>query len=235
MNAYITVSAIDFDKSIYSAAPLVFKKLSEKPNPGLAVKFLNKLGMDGLPIVLNVLNSLSEADKNELAVIGINSFNEKIVSMVNKALREHSLADAVSFREIFAESSEGKIEIVISGLELDYAQLVGNKPAAGKLNTGGHGWFSGLLGGARKALEGSVLRVLNSQEVKARILSFAESRLEKSGIYIKLNDFYIDRSSAIATCSAPLGSAQFELPEELEDRVITAAAEYFKKIGAMQQ
>ena len=185
MNAYITVSAIDFDKSIYSAAPLVFKKLSEKPNPGLAVKFLNKLGMDGLPIVLNVLNSLSEADKNELAVIGINSFNEKIVSMVNKALREHSLADAVSFREIFAESSEGKIEIVISGLELDYAQLVGNKPAAGKLNTGGHGWFS-------------------------------------------------DRSSAIATCSAPLGSAQFELPEELEDRVITAAAEYFKKIGAMQ-
>ena len=63
MNAYITVSAIDFDKSIYSVAPLVFKKLGEKPNPGPVVKFLNKLGMDGLPIILNILNGLSDAEK----------------------------------------------------------------------------------------------------------------------------------------------------------------------------
>ena len=232
MTASVTVSEIDFDRSCYSIAPLVFRKLSEKPDPGLAVKFLNRLGMDGLPIVLNILNRLSEADKNELVIIGVNSFREKIMSVIKKVLSEYALSEAISFGGIAARSSGGKIEITVFGLELDYAQLAGSRLIAEKLNTGALGRFSGFLGGAGKALEGPVLKLLSSQEIKNRILAFAASRLEKFGIYMKLNDFHIDRFSGMPEESAPSENTRFKLPGELEDKIAAAAAEYFKSISS---
>lgn len=65
INAGIIVSEIDYEKSFANLFPIAIKKCSEIEKPGMAVRFLKKMGNAAMTAALGVMDRMTEKGKGE--------------------------------------------------------------------------------------------------------------------------------------------------------------------------
>jgi len=69
--SFITITSVDYENSFRSLLSKLVQKSRTIENPGLAIRFLNKMGYDSLQIVLKIMEHMGDAEKEEFPIAQI--------------------------------------------------------------------------------------------------------------------------------------------------------------------
>lgn len=145
----------------------------------MAVRFLNRLGEDALPIALDILATLPEEEKAGMVAAAVNQFRGRICTAANGLLKDNSLDGAIQLVTVSAETHNKGLELLVYCADPDYRAIAESKLAE-KLITGyvdGLGEKLGFHGGgflenaAKSVLKMSIKAALGQMGKRVPILS----------------------------------------------------------------
>jgi len=253
VNGKITITSVDYENSFRSLLPKLVQKSKTIENPGLFIRFLNKMGDDSLPIVLKIMGHMSGTEKEELLLAIIESNQVQISEALNKFLINHDFGNAIQINEIHAVKmvSEEGFSLAVTGVKIDYDALLKTNLVsknidsytdivAEKLGGKGAGFLKGaakiaLYAGAKVApgtIEQKAVALLNKKENKERVLQVLKEGLEKIGLYLNVKDIdllHVQQEQSDPSVIDEVKDKKFQLPESVEESLLDAVVAYLKE------
>ncbi len=257
INGKITIASVDYENSIRSLFPKLIQKSGTIENPGLAIRFLNKMGYDSLPIVLKIMEHISDTKKEELLLAVIEANRTWICETLNKFLETCDFGNAVQIDEIHAVKMAEKagFSLVAIGVKIDYDALLRTDLVSQKIDSyadrvtekiGGMG--AGFLKGAAKfvlrtgartapeTIEQKAVNLLNKEDNNVKVLKILKEGLEKIGLYLEIKDIVLihvqeEQQNPKVIDEVIDTDMKFQLPESVEESLLDAVAAYLKETG----
>jgi len=253
----ITITSVDYENSFQSLLPKLIQKSKTVENPGMAVRFLNKMGDDSLPIVLKIMAHMSDAEKEKLLLVMLDSNQVQINEALNKFLENRDFGNAIQIGEIHAVKMVGTegFSLVVTGVKIDYDILLKTElvslnidsyadMVAEKFGVKGAGLLKNaakfaLHVGAEKApgmLEQKAIALLNKEENNGKVLNVLKEGLEKIGLYLTVKDIVLmqvqeEQPDSNVVDEAVEADKKFRLPESIEESLMDAIVAYLKETG----
>ena len=245
----ITVSKVNYEESFRRLFPLIMKKTASMPDPGMAVRFINRMGEDSLPIVLSILSLMEESDKAALMASIVNQFRGHICASVNRHLKEYELGRALELGPIGASSRGEVIDLTAEGLKVDYRVLVESDAVqkgvdayadklGSKIGLDDGSIFSDMGKWALKKaaafapgqIEKKGIEIMSRSDVNAKLTETLSGALSKIGIWLTIDSITLERDDTRAAAPAPEDDAGFKLPLGVEESLIDSVATYLKSV-----
>lgn len=244
----IALSDVDYGESFKNLFPLIMKKTGSMKDPGMAVRFINKMGEDSLPIVLKILSLMSQEEKAELMSCIINQFKGRICGAVNNSLNEHGIDGAMQFSSIGAERSDGGIRLLVSGVTINYKSLAGSELVEKGIDAYADSMGAKLglqdgefLAGAAKfflkagatvmpvQIEKKGVEIINREDVNRKLSDLLTGALRKFGLVMTVDRLILERDNGEDAAPAlPQDDAGFAFPRNVEESLMDAVVSYLK-------
>lgn len=254
INGKITITSVDYEKSFQSLLPKLIQKCGDMENPGLAIRFINKMGTDSLPVVLKIMRYMSDAEKEALLLAIIDSNRIQITEALNKFLADHDFGNAVQIGDISAvkmENEEG-FSLVATGVKIDYDALLKTRLVsenidsyadraaekfgigAGFLKLAGRGVLRAGAKAAPGTIEQKAVDLLSKDGNREKVPAVLNEGLEKNGLYLEMNDFVLMHTADEGTDPNVIDEvrdSKLHLPESVEESLLDAVVAYLKETG----
>ena len=244
----IALSEVDYGESFKNLFPLIMKKTSAVKDPGMAIRFINKMGEDSLPIVLEILSVMSREDKAELISCIINQFRGRICAAVNNSLDEHGIGGAIQFGSIGAERIAGGIRLLASGVTIDYKSLADSALVGKGIDTYAEsvGAKLGLQDGAFLAsaakfvlktgatvmsgqIEKKGVEIINRGDVNKKLSDMLTGALNKFGLVMTVDRITLEQDDGEdAAPTLPKDDTVVTFPRNVEESLMDAVVSYLK-------
>ena len=217
----------------------------------MAVRFINKMGEDSLPIVLNILSLMSQEDKAELMSCIINQFRGRICTAVNSSLDGHGIDGAIQFSGVSAVRVEGGIRLLATGVTINYKSLAKselvNKGIDSYANSVGAklGLQDGdFIASAAKfflktgvtvvpgQIEKKGVEIINRKDVNQKLSNMLTGALKKFGLIMTVDYMTLEQhDSENAAPALPEDDAGFVFPRNVEESLMDAVVSYLKSVS----
>lgn len=255
INARMDISHIDYEKSLANLFPAGMKKCSEIENPGMAVRFLKKMGESSMTAALGIMNLMTQKGKGELLCALVNLYRLEIQTALAAYLKENELGKNVRLGDIFLfQDLEGHLALSVYDIKINYSGLADNaqvqnkiKDIAGNMvgNAGSMiskiGWLkeaaadgAGLAAKAAAKLapdevEKLGISVLEKPQNKKKLLAWMDKILAEKGLCLTLEDcIFSQEQSPKEQHTNVLEIEKVGFSEELEEELMNAVVRYLK-------
>lgn len=250
----IAISDIEYEKCFRSLFPALARKIDAIENPGTAVRFMAKMGDDLLPVMLKIMDYISNEEKEKLFLGMIDLFQEPICTSLNRFLSNQEAGSGIRIGRIGALKEEGgeNLFLVITGVSIDYGLLVKTDLVNQNIDAyidnlprrtipGGSSLFKGaaklaLRAGAKvvpEEMERKGIDLLNRQNIKEKVICIISKELKKAGLYLAVQDFSLkedadteEEPNGVRMADDP--GKSFKLPEEMEEILFNGGAQYLR-------
>lgn len=249
----IVISDIEYEKCFRSLFPALVRKIDAMENPGTAFRFMTKMGDDLLPVMLKIMDHISNEEKEKLLLGMIDLFQEPICTSLNRFLSNQEAGRGIRIGRIGALKEEGgeNLFLVITGVSIDYGLLVKTNLVNQNIdaymdNLTRWKWLgesSFLKGTAKLALRAGAkivpeemerkgMELLNRPDIKKRVMCLIPEGLEKAGLYLTVQDFSLKEDTVKEEPDTVRieedSKAGFKLPEEMEEILLNGVVAYLK-------
>jgi len=254
----ITISNIEYEKCFQSFFPAAVRKINTIENPAMTLRFINKMEDDLLPVMLKILNYMSDEEKEKLLLGMIDMLEEPICGTLNRFLSNQETKDAIRIGRIGAlkEKDTENLFLVITGVRIDYDSLI----KTSFVNQNIDAWVNnmskqaGLKGSgflreaakialragvkaAPKEVERKGIDLLNRPDIRERAVSVISEGLKKVGLYLTVRDFSLVQETISENQSKNQAEDKlkggFKLSEEMEEILLNVGVRYLR--GAVKR
>ncbi len=250
LTGIITIGKIDYEKTFRALFPILMEKLESMDDKNFAVRFLMKMGEESVTAVVGILNKMD--GKQEMFCQLINSYASEIILKINEFLQKDELGKYIQIADLTLTQNGSDMILKVDRVDINYKELIENpsiqqkiSQAAGEKTRGLGILFqraaeknTGRLASATvkmlsNDLEKIGLLILQSEEVKRKILVTADQGMKENGIFLELVDFLIEESENIVEETSALEKKEerFVL-NDLEEKVLDAVTAYLKELLA---
>ncbi|RGZ01773.1 hypothetical protein DXA13_00110 [Clostridium sp. AM58-1XD] len=262
----IKISEIDYEQSFSSLFPAVLNKCAKMETTNLLVRFQKKMGEDSITAVLGILELLPQRRKSELLCRLVMFYGQELAVLTNRFLEKDELGRNFKIGDIsMIQDEEERLLLCLQDVKVDYnglmqSELVHQKigDAAGRLAEKlGGSIFRHIAEGsvnlaanafvnmAPDGVEKSIISIMEREEVKEKLLRWAEEKVQKKGICLWLEDLSLIQGDTDYAGNADVADRErsenemkqeifqkgkLEIPWELEEELLDAAAEYLKSL-----
>lgn len=241
----ITVGEIGYEKTITTLYPAVMDKCRELRDPNLLVRLFLELGEDVLTVLLGIMERLSESAKHEFLCQCMNVYRTILTDKLNEFLQGNTWGRNFVIQSLYVERTEDRLELVGKGVNVDYKALLEREDVQSKINETAvshlgklGGFFAEHAGNAlKKAAEAAPekteelgLMLLQRESVKGRLLSLAQTALDKRELALELQTVTILAAEAADTSrDAQADVHTLKISPELETELIKALGGYLRQ------
>lgn len=216
---------IDYEKTFRQIFPILKEKLDALESKNMIIRLFRKLDDEALPVLLGIMDSLSESTKNELLVLCLNTYSVKLSEMLNKELTKHPYGKHLNLGKVSGIHEKEALYLRVEQIEVDYKGLVREK-LSGKL-----GVFASAFVGEK--LEKMALELLWTEDSKQKLIKLAESALDEHGFVMELKDIQIIQDIQEFKDVIEV-DGQLKMTDEMEEDILDALAGYLKDKAAKQ-
>ncbi len=222
------VQEINYERCFENLLPRIIEDFRRKADRSELEKLLVRLGSDAVPVMKKMLRYFNTDARDQLFLWLLEENQEAFVGTANEQLAKKFEGDAIVIGGLCGRDLPGpEMALYAADVNIDVEQLI-NGPVLG-----------GVLGGAAKMalmisspakLEKKGIKLLSSDLVKPALLSILSDSLEGAGLILTLGDVELMDDGA-ADLPAPMvepGKDEGLLPDEIEDRIIDAIAEWLR-------
>ncbi len=233
LNITISVSAVDYDKTLASLFPLLSGRLASSESTSAVILLLRELGDAAVPVARELLRRLSAEMKAELTAAALSAAAPDIQAALNRLLAEKGLSGAVTLGAVTAQPSGAGLRLRVESVAVDYPALLRSPSLNGTLER--HfgalaavfsrvGRMAVMLSPA--AVEKLLLELAMQPGNRQSLMAAGEKLLGRVGVFLTLADLQLERTAAQ---SAPTGAAQpFTLTPGQEQALLRAVAGYLR-------
>ncbi len=217
--ANIKIVNIDYEKTFRQVFPIFREKLSCMESKNMIIRLFQKLDDAALPVLLGIMNRLSESTKNELLVLCLNTYSVKLLEKLNEELAKHPYGKFLNVGRVSIVQEREVLYLWIGQVQVDYKGFVKEK-LAGKLG----GLAVSLVG---DKLEKIAFELLWTEESKQKLIEFAKTALDKYGFVMGLTDIQMTQDTE-ETVDAIEVEEHLKLTDGMEKDIVDALAGYLK-------
>ncbi len=214
LNADIEIQKIDYEKSVKNLLGRIMPKLKDKPEAGMAVRLLQKLGNEAPDVFCNLIRYMPAQGKAKLICELVSQYQEKLTRMVNDALSFHELGKNIVLGSMFFQASGEGLLIFARNVKVNYSGILDNEAVQKKVEhtvqqyadnsfLKNHPKLVGLLKEnanvaakaaavlGPEAIEKKALKIIESPENKEKMRVLLENVLEQEGLVLKIGQIHI--------------------------------------------
>lgn len=246
----LTLKDIDYEAVVKMAYPTLLGKISESPSRNLLVRLIRELGKDGEKVLVALMEKLPQDAKNQLVCHCLSSFGATLAEKLNEYLREDTWGKALVLDSFTAELDNGSLVLTARNVQADFKAMLKEASESKNLEKiAGRVVGNGLLGAfAAKAaamvaeqavqatetmtpeeLEAAGIALLNKDSVHKKLMDVIAKALTKKKIPLTIEEIGVESLDVVVL---PDEDAQrlLDLPEELEDALIKALADFLREV-----
>ena len=233
LNITISVSAVDYDKTLAALFPLLSGRLASSQSTSAVILLLRELGDAAVPVARELLRRLSAEMKAELTAAALSAAAPDIQAALNRLLAEKGLSGAVTLGAVTAQPSGAGLRLRVESVAVDYLALLRSPSLSTALerHLGAHAAMFGSIGRmavmlSPAAVEKLLLELAMQPGNRQSLMAAGEKLLGRVGVFLTLADLQLERAAAQ---SAPTGAAQpFTLTPGQEQALLRAVAGYLR-------
>ena len=218
LSVNVRIDNIDYEKTFQQIFPILRKKFNEVESKNMIIRLFQKLDDAALPLLLSIMNCLSESTKNELLVLCLNTYSEKLLNKLNEELEEHPFGQYMHIGNVSIVQKRDTLYLWIGQIQVDCKELVKAK-ISGKI---------GSLIYTNKKLTELTLEFLQKDLSKQMLLKIAKTGLDKYGLIMELTDIQI-RQDILKPDDIVEVEKHLKLTDETEIDILNALAEYLRE------
>ena len=227
LNLQLDVERINYRVCIEKLLPQLVAHCAAKSAPNELDRVLGSLGAEAVPAACSLLDELSGDDKDKMVVWLISAHEERMRNSANRHLAEMFGAPIVRIGHFAAVDRPGsRLALLAEQVDTDYNALL-RSPLVSEGIERLSSENSILKGAAKLAvqmgshlsgehLEKQGLMLLNSAQVKTRLLAVLQDAVRQAGLDVTLEGMTVERSAAILL---PQGDVA-PIPNAFVDRLL---------------
>lgn len=246
----LTLKDIDYEAVVKMAYPTLLKRISGTLSRNLLIRLIRELGEDGEKVLLALMEKLPQDAKNQMVCHCLNSYGTTLAAKLNEHLREDTWGKAFVLDSFTAELDNGKLVLTAQNVQADFKAILKEASESKNLEKiAGRVVGNGLLGAfaakaaakvaeqavqatetmAPEELEAAGIALLNKDSVQKKLMNVIRNALAKKKIPLTIEEISVERFDLVVL---PDENAQnlLDLPEELEDALIKALADFLREV-----
>lgn len=246
----LTLKDIDYEAVVKMVDPTLLKKISGTLSRNLLIRLMQELGEDGEKVLVALMAKLPQDAKNQMVCHCLNSYGTTLAAKLNEHLREDTWGKAVVLDSFTAELDNGKLVLTAQNVQADFKAILKEASESKNLEKiAGRVVGNGLLGAfaakaaakvaeqavqatetmAPEELEAAGIALLNKDSVQKKLMNVIRNALAKKKIPLTIEEISVERFDLVVL---PDENAQnlLDLPEELEDALIKALADFLREV-----
>lgn len=246
----LTLTDINYEAVVKMVYPTLLRKISETPSRNLLVRLIRELGEDGEKVLVALTEKLPQNAKDQLVCHCLSSFGTTLAAKLNEYLREDTWGKAFVLDSFTAELDNGRLILTARNVQVDFKAILMEASESKNLEKiAGRVVGNGLLGAfAAKAaakvaeqaaqaieampqeeLEAAGIALLNKDSVQKKLMDIIRNALAKKKIPLTIEEISVESFDLVVL---PDENAQsiLDLPEELEDALIKALADFLREM-----
>ena len=246
----LTLKGIDYEAVVKMAYPTLLKRISGTLSRNLLIRLIRELGEDGEKVLLALMEKLPQDAKNQMVCHCLNSYGTTLAAKLNEHLREDTWGKAFVLDSFTAELDNGKLVLTAQNVQADFKAILKEASESKNLEKiAGRVVGNGLLGAfaakaaakvaeqavqatetmAPEELEAAGIALLNKDSVQKKLMNVIRNALAKKKIPLTIEEISVERFDLVVL---PDENAQnlLDLPEELEDALIKALADFLREV-----
>lgn len=246
----LTLKDINYEAVVKMVYPTLLRKISETPSRNLLVRLIRELGEDGEKVLVALTEKLPQNAKDQLVCHCLSSFGTTLAAKLNEYLREDTWGKAFVLDSFTAELDNGRLILTARNVQVDFKAILMEASESKNLEKiAGRVVGNGLLGAfAAKAaakvaeqavqaieampqeeLEAAGIALLNKDSVQKKLMGVITKALVKKKIPLTIEEISVESFDLVVL---PDENAQnlLDLPEELEDALIKALADFLREM-----
>lgn len=246
----LTLTDINYEAVVKMVYPTLLRKISETPSRNLLVRLIRELGEDGEKVLVALTEKLPQNAKDQLVCHCLCSFGTTLAAKLNEYLREDTWGKAFVLDSFTAELDDGSLALTARNVQVDFKAILMEASESKNLEKiAGRVVGNGLLGAfAAKAavkvaeqaaqaieampqeeLEAAGIALLNKDSVQKKLMDVIRNALAKKKIPLTIEEISAESFDLVVL---PDENAQnlLDLPEELEDALIKALADFLREM-----
>lgn len=246
----LTLKDIDYEAVVKMVYPTLLRKISETPSRNLPARLIRELGEDGEKVLVALTEKLPQNAKDQLVCHCLSSFGTTLAAKLNEYLREDTWGKAFVLDSFTAELDDGSLALTARNVQVDFKAILMEASESKNLEKiAGRVVGNGLLGAfAAKAaakvaeqaaqaieampqeeLEAAGIALLNKDSVQKKLMDVIRNALAKKKIPLTIEEISVESFDLVVL---PDENAQsiLDLPEELEDALIKALADFLREM-----
>lgn len=246
----LTLKDINYEAVVKMVYPTLLRKISETPSRNLLVRLIRELGEDGDKVLVALTEKLPQNAKDQLVCHCLSSFGTTLAAKLNEYLREDTWGKAFVLDSFTAELDDGSLALTARNVQADFKAILMEASESKNLEKiAGRVVGNGLLGAfAAKAaakvaeqaaqaieampqeeLEAAGIALLNKDSVQKKLMDVIRNALAKKKIPLTVEEISVESFDLVVL---PDENAQnlLDLPEELEDALIKALADFLREM-----
>lgn len=247
----LTLKDIDYESVVKMVYPTLLRKVTETPSRNLPVRLIRELGEDGEKVLVALMAKLPQNAKNQLVCHCLSSYGTALTEKLNEYLREDSWGKAFVLGNCTAELDNGKLVLTARNVQVDFKAILKEASESKNLEKiAGRVVGNGLLGAfAAKAaakvaeqaaqateamtpeeLEAAGIALLNKDSVQKKLMDVITKALAKKNIPLTIEEISVESCDLVLLPEENVQSI-LNLPQELEDALIKALADFLREVG----
>lgn len=246
----LTLKDINYEAVVKMVYPTLLRKISETPSRNLLVRLIRELGEDGEKVLVALTEKLPQNAKDQLVCHCLSSFGTTLAAKLNEYLREDTWGKAFVLDSCTAELDDGSLALTARNVQVDFKAILMEASESKNLEKiAGRVVGNGLLGAfAAKAaakvaeqaaqaieampqeeLEAAGIALLNKDSVQKKLMDVIANALAKKKIPLTVEEINVE-SFDLAVLPDENAQSILDLPEELEDALIKALADFLREM-----
>ena len=246
----LTLKGIDYEAVVKMVYPTLLRKISGTPSRNLLVRLIRELGEDGEKVLVALMAKLPQNAKDQLVCHCLSSFGATLAGKLNEYLREDTWGKAFVLDSFTAELDNGSLVLTARNVQADFkamlkeasesknleiiaSRVVGNRllstfaaKAAAKVAEQAVQATEAMT---QEELEAAGIALLNNDSVHKKLLDVITKALTKKNIPLTIEEINMESFDSVLLPEEN-GQGILDLPEELEDALIKALADFLREM-----
>lgn len=246
----LTLGDIDYEAVVKMVYPTLLRKIYTTPSRNPLYRLIRELGEDGEKVLVALMEKLPEDAKNQLVCHCLSSFGTTLAGKLNEYLREDTWGKAFVLDSFTAELDNGKLVLTARNVQADFKAILKEASESKNLEKiAGRVVGNGLLGAfaakaaakvaeqavqateamAPEELEAAGIALLNKDSVQKKLMDVIANALTRKNIPLTIEEINVE-SFDLAVLPDEDTQGLLNLPEELEDALIKALADFLREM-----
>lgn len=242
---------IDYESMMKMVYPVLLTKISGKPSRNLLLRLIREMGEDGEKVLLTLMEKLPQERKNQLVCHCLTSYGSTLMEKLNEVLQEDTWGKHFRLDSCKAELDNERLILTVQNVQVDFKAILMEASESKNLEKiAGRVVGNGLLGAfatrvaamaAEQAaqateamtpeeLETAGIALLNKDAVQKKLMDVITKALTKKNIPMTIEEISVV-SFDLAVLPEEKGQSILDLPEELEDSLIKALADFLREVS----
>lgn len=246
----LTLKDINYEAVVKMVYPTLLRKISETPSRNLMVRLIRELEEDGEKVLVALMEKLPQDAKNQLVCHCLSSFGATLAGKLNEYLREDTWGKVFVLDSFTAELDNGSLVLTARNVQADFkamlkeasesknlekiaGRVVGNRllstfaaKAAAKVAEQAAQATEAMTS---EELEAAGVALLNKDSVQKKLMDVIANALTKKNIPLAVEEISVESCDLVVLPDEDAQSL-LDLPEELEDALIKALADFLREV-----